>query len=108
PSCVVSRCAGHPPLHSSPTRRSSDLRRIVADPDVHAAIAIVTTFDRDDYLFSALYAGAGGFLLKNSSPEDLVAAVRVLAAGDGIDRKSTRLNSSHVKSSYAVLCLKKT
>ncbi|MCK3769124.1 response regulator transcription factor [Microbacterium aerolatum] len=59
-------------------------RRIVADPDVHAAIAIVTTFDRDDYLFSALYAGAGGFLLKNSSPEDLVAAVRVLAAGDGM------------------------
>jgi DNA-binding NarL/FixJ family response regulator len=59
-------------------------RRIVADEDVHAAIAIVTTFDRDDYLFSALDAGASGFLLKNSGPEDLVAAVRVLAAGDGM------------------------
>lgn len=59
-------------------------RRIVADSEVHAAIAIVTTFDRDDYLFSALDAGASGFLLKNSSPEDLVAAVRVLAAGDGM------------------------
>ncbi|WP_194420787.1 response regulator [Microbacterium abyssi] len=59
-------------------------RRIVSDADVHAAIAIVTTFDRDDYLFSALDAGASGFLLKNSSPEDLVAAVRVLAAGDGM------------------------
>lgn len=59
-------------------------RRIVADPDVHAAIAIVTTFDRDDYLFSALDVGASGFLLKNSGPEDLVAAVRVLAAGDGM------------------------
>src|SRR5690606_22546396 len=59
-------------------------RRIVADGEVRAAIAIVTTFDRDDYLFDALDAGASGFLLKNSGPEDLVAAVRVLAAGDGM------------------------
>ena len=59
-------------------------RRIVADPDSHAAIAIVTTFDRDDYLFSALDAGASGFLLKNAGPEDLVTAVRALAAGDGM------------------------
>lgn len=59
-------------------------RLIVANPEVNAAIAIVTTFDRDDYLFSALDAGASGFLLKNSSPEDLVSAVRVLAAGDGM------------------------
>ncbi|MGF6822978.1 DNA-binding NarL/FixJ family response regulator [Microbacterium sp. ZKA21] len=59
-------------------------RRIVAAPDSHAAIAIVTTFDRDDYLFSALDAGASGFLLKNAGPEDLVAAVRALAAGDGM------------------------
>jgi DNA-binding NarL/FixJ family response regulator len=59
-------------------------RRIVADPDVDAAIAIVTTFDRDDYLYRALDAGAGGFLLKNAGAEDLIAAVRALAAGDGI------------------------
>lgn len=59
-------------------------RRIVADADVHAAIAIVTTFDRDDYLFAALDAGASGFLLKNAGPEDLVTAVRVLASGDGM------------------------
>lgn len=59
-------------------------RRIVADPCAHAAIAIVTTFDRDDYLFSALDAGASGFLLKNGGPEDLVSAIRVLAAGDGM------------------------
>jgi len=59
-------------------------RRIVADPEAHAAIAIVTTFDRDDYLFDALDAGASGFLLKNSGPEDLVSAVRVLAAGDAM------------------------
>ncbi|MGM1018667.1 MAG: response regulator [Actinomycetota bacterium] len=59
-------------------------RTIAADPTVQAAIAIVTTFDRDDYLFTALDAGASGFLLKNAGPEDLVTAVRVLAAGDGM------------------------
>jgi len=59
-------------------------RRIVADPEVGAAIAIVTTFDRDDYLYQALDAGASGFLLKNAGAEDLIAAVRALAVGDGM------------------------
>ena len=59
-------------------------RRIVADPDIAAAIAIVTTFDRDDYLYQALDAGASGFLLKNAGAEDLITAVRALAAGDGM------------------------
>ena len=59
-------------------------RRIVADPEISAAIAIITTFDRDDYLYQALDAGASGFLLKNAGPEDLLAAVRALAAGDGM------------------------
>jgi DNA-binding NarL/FixJ family response regulator len=59
-------------------------RRIVADPGITASIAIVTTFDRDDYLFQALDAGVGGFLLKNAGPEELITAVRALAAGDGI------------------------
>nr|WP_201470777.1 response regulator transcription factor [Microbacterium hydrocarbonoxydans] len=59
-------------------------RRIVSDPEISAAIAIITTFDRDDYLYQALDAGASGFLLKNAGPEDLLAAVRALAAGDGM------------------------
>lgn len=59
-------------------------RRLVADPSVGAAIAIVTTFDRDDYLYQALDAGASGFLLKNAGAEDLISAVRALAAGDGM------------------------
>ncbi|GAT71675.1 response regulator [Microbacterium hydrocarbonoxydans] len=59
-------------------------RMLVADPAVEAAIAIITTFDRDDYLYRALDAGASGFLLKNAGPEDLIAAVRALAAGDGM------------------------
>lgn len=59
-------------------------RRIVADAEIAAAVLIVTTFDRDDYLFQALAAGASGFLLKNAGPEDLVAAVRVVASGDAL------------------------
>lgn len=59
-------------------------RRIVADPALECAVLVVTTFDRDDYLFSALSAGASGFLLKNAGPEELVSAVRVVAAGDAL------------------------
>jgi len=59
-------------------------RRIVADPHLQAAVLILTTFDRDDYLAEALRAGASGFLLKNSSPEELVAAVRVVAGGEAL------------------------
>ncbi|MFZ4895504.1 response regulator [Plantibacter sp. Mn2098] len=59
-------------------------RRIVADPALTAAVLILTTFDRDDYLYDALAAGASGFLLKNSSPEELIAAVRVVAVGDAL------------------------
>ncbi len=59
-------------------------RRIVADGAVSASVVIVTTFDRDDYLFTALDAGASGFLLKNAGPEELTAAVRVVAAGDAL------------------------
>ena len=59
-------------------------REILADPDAGAAIVIVTTFDRDDYLFDALSSGASGFLLKNAGPEELISAVRVAAAGDAL------------------------
>ncbi|MFY1620721.1 response regulator [Micromonospora sp. WMMD736] len=59
-------------------------RRIVADGPRAPAVLILTTFDRDDYLFAALRAGASGFLLKNGTPEELVEAIRVLARGDGL------------------------
>ncbi len=59
-------------------------RHIVADPAVDAAVIVVTTFDRDDYLFAALDAGASGFLLKNAGADELIAAVRVVAAGDAL------------------------
>ncbi len=57
-------------------------RRVVAEGG--ARVVVVTTFDRDDYLFEALRAGASGFLLKNAAPEDLVDAVRVVARGDAL------------------------
>jgi DNA-binding NarL/FixJ family response regulator len=59
-------------------------RLIVADPDVSAGILILTTFNREDYLFEALQAGASGFLLKSASPEQLVEAVTVVARGDAL------------------------
>ena len=59
-------------------------RRIVADPEATGTVLVLTTFDDDDSLFRALDAGASGFLLKTASPEQLVDAVRVLAAGDAL------------------------
>ena len=47
-------------------------------------VLILTTFERDEYIFDALRAGASGFLLKNAPPEDLIAAVRVVADGHAL------------------------
>ena len=58
-------------------------RHITADAsDVHTLI--LTTFDLDEYVFAALRAGASGFLLKDTVPADLLAAIRVVAAGEAL------------------------
>jgi DNA-binding NarL/FixJ family response regulator len=49
-----------------------------------AKVAILTTFEQDDYIFGALSAGASGFLLKRTKPEELIAAIHTLAAGDSL------------------------
>ncbi|NEE00369.1 response regulator [Phytoactinopolyspora halotolerans] len=59
-------------------------RQILAGSSVPTQVVILTTFDREDYLFEALRAGASGFLLKNASPDDLVDSVRVAARGDAL------------------------
>jgi DNA-binding NarL/FixJ family response regulator len=57
-------------------------RLTAADPP--ARVLILTTFDLDEYVYEALRAGASGFLLKDRPPEELVAAVRVVAAGEAL------------------------
>jgi DNA-binding NarL/FixJ family response regulator len=59
-------------------------RKITESGGSSARIVILTTFDRDDYLFEALNAGSSGFLLKNAPPEELVNAVRIVASGDAL------------------------
>ena len=58
-------------------------RRILA-ADGAARVLILTTFDLDEYIYEALSAGASGFVLKDDPPEQLIAAVRTVAAGDAL------------------------
>lgn len=50
----------------------------------HSRVLILTTFDLDEYAFAGLNAGASGFLLKNTRPEELLTAIRSVAAGDAV------------------------
>jgi DNA-binding NarL/FixJ family response regulator len=60
-------------------------RRIVALDRAEAVrVLVLTTFDLDEYVYQALRAGASGFLLKDTPPADLLAAIRVVAAGDAL------------------------
>jgi DNA-binding NarL/FixJ family response regulator len=60
-------------------------RDIAADPTLSAVkVIILTTFELDEYVFSALRDGAAGFLVKDTEPTDLVRAVRVVAAGEAL------------------------
>ncbi|GAA0942390.1 response regulator transcription factor [Actinocorallia libanotica] len=58
-------------------------RRIVREVS-SAKVLVLTTFDLDEYAFAALKAGASGFLLKNARPEELLAAIRAVAAGEAV------------------------
>ena len=58
-------------------------RRVMTQPDAPAVI-VLTTYDLDAYVFGALQAGAAGFLLKSSAPEQILAGVREAAAGRGL------------------------
>jgi RNA polymerase sigma factor (sigma-70 family) len=69
--------------------RMPNLDGIAATREVLAAradakVVILTTFEEDDYIFGALSAGASGFLLKRSSPEELIGALHSVAAGDSL------------------------
>jgi DNA-binding NarL/FixJ family response regulator len=58
-------------------------RRIVASGS-RTRVLILTTFDLDEYAFAGLRAGAGGFLLKDAPPDDLLSGIRAVAAGDAV------------------------
>ena len=69
--------------------RMPDLDGIAATRELsqaapHVKVLILTTFEQDNYIFGALRAGASGFLLKRTRPEDLIAAVHTIAAGDSL------------------------
>jgi len=60
-------------------------RQITADPQTSAVrVLILTTFELDEYVFAALRAGASGYLIKDTPPAELLAAIRVVAAGDAL------------------------
>jgi DNA-binding NarL/FixJ family response regulator len=60
-------------------------QQISTDPDTsNVHVLILTTFDLDEYVFAALRAGASGFLLKDTSPEELLAGIRIIVAGDAL------------------------
>ncbi|WP_405971958.1 response regulator transcription factor [Streptomyces sp. NBC_00988] len=62
-------------------------RRITEDPSASSAsarVVVLTTFDDDDYVYGALRAGASGFLVKDMALDDIIGAVRIVAAGDAL------------------------
>ena len=74
-------------------------RLLERDGDAAPRVVVLTTFDLDEYVFSALRAGASGFLLKNADPEELLAAIRAVASGDAIVAPTaTRRLLEHVAS----------
>jgi DNA-binding NarL/FixJ family response regulator len=74
-------------------------RLLTADSHIDTRVLVLTTFDLDEYVYSALQAGASGFLLKDASPEMLVHAVRTVAAGEACLAASVmaRLISTYVR-----------
>ena len=59
-------------------------RRVLEDETTATRVLVLTTFDEDDYIHAALAAGASGFLLKDTPPEQLVEAIRVVAGGEAL------------------------
>ncbi|MEE1943316.1 response regulator transcription factor [Streptomyces sp. TRM 70361] len=58
--------------------------RLITRHSSRTRVLVLTTFDLDAYVYEALRAGASGYLLKDSEPEDLLHAIRVVASGDGV------------------------
>lgn len=71
--------------------------RLIVDEGLPTRVLVLTTFDLDEYVFSALKAGASGFMLKDARPEDLLNAIRTVALGEAVIAPSaTRRLLDHV------------
>jgi DNA-binding NarL/FixJ family response regulator len=67
-----------------PGRDGIEATRDIVAAGLPSKVLILTTFDLDDYVYAGLRAGASGFLLKDTQPDDLVAAIRTIAAGEAV------------------------
>jgi DNA-binding NarL/FixJ family response regulator len=67
-----------------PGRDGIEATRDITAAGLPSKVLILTTFDLDDYVYAGLRAGASGFLLKDTQPDDLAAAIRTIAAGDAV------------------------
>ena len=67
-----------------PGRDGIQATQDITDAGLPSRVLILTTFDLDEYVYAGLRAGASGFLLKDTQPDDLVAAIRTVASGDAV------------------------
>jgi len=67
-----------------PGRDGIEATRDIVAAGLPSKVLILTTFDLDDYVYAGLRAGASGFLLKDTQPDDLADAIRIIAAGDAV------------------------
>jgi DNA-binding NarL/FixJ family response regulator len=83
-----------------PVMDGLEATRYIADDDrIDTRVLIVTTFGEDEHVFAALRAGASGFVLKDTPPEDLLSAIQVVAGGEALltPRVTTRLVAEFVR-----------
>jgi DNA-binding NarL/FixJ family response regulator len=67
-----------------PAMDGIEATQLITAANTHARVLVLTTFDDDDYVYGALRAGASGFLVKDMALEDILTAIRVVAAGDAM------------------------
>lgn len=72
-----------------PVMDGTEATRMIAELGIDTKVLVLTTFDLDEYVFAALRNGASGFLLKDALPDELLGAIRSVAAGDAVVAPST-------------------
>ena len=72
-----------------PIMDGTEATRRISELGVDTKVLVLTTFDLDEYVFAALQGGASGFLLKDALPDELLGAIRAVAAGDAVVAPST-------------------